>query len=99
MASINIPMQDLQTIRQILPVIGDYRVCAFGSRTKDTAKPFSDLDLVVISNEPLSLDKMAQIKEAFAESNLVYKVDVSDWASLSEDFRERILPDLVKIEF
>lgn len=99
MPSLNIPIQDLQTIRQILPVIGDYNVYAFGSRTKDTAKPFSDLDLVVMSDEPLSLAKMAQIKEAFAESDLVYKVDVSDWASLNEDFRERILPDLVEIEF
>lgn len=97
MHSLNIASQDLQIIRQILPKVG-YKVCAFGSRTKDTAKPFSDLDLVIINDGPLSLAKLGEIKEAFAESDLTYKVDVSDWASLSEEFRQRIEPDLVAIE-
>lgn len=98
MHSLTISAQDLQVIRQILPKIG-YKVCAFGSRTKDTAKPYSDLDLVIMSDEPISLAKLGEIKEAFAESDLTYKVDVSDWASLSEEFRQRIEPDLVKIGF
>lgn len=97
---LNISPQDFSIIQQVIKqTVPDYAVCVFGSRTKDTAKPFSDLDLVVMSDEPLSLAKIVELKEAFAESDLVYKVDVSDWASLSEDFRERILPDLVKIEF
>lgn len=63
------------------------KVRAFGSRVQGTAKPFSDLDLAVMGDVPLDFRTFADLKEAFAESNLPIRVDVVDWAATSEIFR------------
>ena len=71
-------------------------VYAFGSRaTGERIKKFSDLDLVVMTEQPLSLDRLANLKHAFSESNLPIQIDVVDWASLSESFRKIIEPQRV----
>jgi predicted nucleotidyltransferase len=62
-------------------------VRAFGSRVQGTAKPFSDLDLAVMGEIPLDFRTLAALKDAFAESNLPFRVDVVDWASTSEAFK------------
>ena len=65
-------------------------IWAFGSRVKGNAKPFSDLDLAIISDTPLPLALLAEVAEAFSESDLPWKVDLVDWATTSERFREVI---------
>lgn len=57
-----------------------------------TARPnhFSDLDLVLIGNEAISLDIRANLAEAFSESDLPWKVDLVDWHSISPEFRNII---------
>lgn len=62
-------------------------VRAFGSRTTGTAKPFSDLDLVIMGETPLDFRQLAALKDAFVESNLPFRVDVVDWATTSNEFR------------
>ncbi len=47
-----------------------YEVWAFGSRTKGTARPYSDLDLAIIADVPLPLDVTAALAEDFSESDL-----------------------------
>jgi hypothetical protein len=47
--------------------------------------------LVIVSEQPLSLSLLAEIAEAFSESDLPWKVDLIDWATTSEQFRQRIL--------
>lgn len=73
-------------------------VWAFGSRTKGTAKPYSDLDLAIISARPLSLGAMAALREDFVESALPWTVDLLDWASTSEAFREVVARDKVVVQ-
>jgi len=65
-------------------------VWAFGSRAAGTARCYSDLDLAVISDEPMSIDALATLKEAFADSDLPWTVDVVDWAAISDRFRRII---------
>lgn len=65
-------------------------VWAFGSRTKGTAKPHSDLDIAVLTQQPLSLQVQAALAEAFSESDLPWRVDVVDWATTQETFRDLI---------
>lgn len=65
-------------------------VWAFGSRVKGRIKKFSDLDLAVIGEEPLTFSTRAALTEEFAESDLPYKVDIVDWATTAESFRKRI---------
>ena len=82
-------------LREYVP---HYDVWAFGSRAKRTSKPFSDLDLAVMTTEPLALGLHAALVEQFSESDLPWKVDVVDWASTSEVFREMIKRDKVIVQ-
>lgn len=67
-----------------------YEVWAFGSRAKGMAKPYSDLDLVIVSPQPVPLATMADLRDAFDESDLTIKVDLVDWAATNDRFREII---------
>ena len=40
--------------------------------------------------EPLDLLRLADLKEAFIESDLPFKVDVLDWATVNDRFRQVI---------
>lgn len=70
--------------------VPQYEAWAFGSRTDNTARPYSDLDIVIVTSHALPLADLAALKEAFSESDLPWKVDVLDWATISEPFREII---------
>ena len=88
---IDLNPKHLKTIQSILAeYIPTYEVRAFGSRVKWIAKDYSDLDLAVVGNEPLSLRQRGQLADAFEESNLPIRVDVLDWQSISEGFRQVI---------
>lgn len=65
-------------------------VWAFGSRARFAAKPYSDLDLAIIDDKPVSLSALAVLDEELTESALPFKVDVVEWATISESFRNII---------
>jgi predicted nucleotidyltransferase len=91
--------EELKLVRHILGhCIPGATVQAFGSRTNDTAKPHSDLDLAVLTGQPLTFLQGAMLTEAFEESDLPFKVDVCDWATLSESFKLLIEPSFIEIE-
>ncbi len=90
---------DLGEVCRILAeCVPEYSVCAFGSRVTGKAKPYSDLDLVVLADQPLTLACMASIKDAFDESDLPIRVDVVDWAATGAAFREIIEQNYVVIQ-
>ena len=62
-------------------------VLAFGSRYKWTHEDASDLDLVLVGKEKLDFGIIWGMKEDFMESDIPYKVDVSDYYGVSEAFR------------
>ncbi|EER46064.1 hypothetical protein AM305_03053 [Actinobacillus minor NM305] len=88
MRALTITNEELAIVKQILQThIPNLEVWAFGSRVKGNAKPYSDLDLAVITKEPLSLQTHADLVDAFSESDLPWKVDIVDWALLTENFK------------
>lgn len=88
---IQLDPDDLAIVRQILKDnIPEYPVWAFGSRVRGTAKQYSDLDLAIISMKPLPLSVLADLNTAFDESDLIFKVDIVDWATTSDNFRRII---------
>lgn len=97
------PIIDLNPhyFQEVLRILNIYaprvEVRAFGSRVKWTAKPYSDLDLVLMTENALTLDEEAQLQEAFDESTLPFKVDIVDWASTSKVFQDIISKDSVRI--
>lgn len=91
MKLIDISPNDLTTVKNILDkYVPEYEIRAFGSRVTWTAKESSDLDLVVMTDKPLAIMRLADLKEAFSESDLPFKVDVVDWAATKEGFRKII---------
>jgi uncharacterized protein len=71
--------------------IPQYEVWAFGSRVHGQhLKKFSDLDLVIINDKSLSLDEIIDLKTAFDESDLPFRVDIVEWARLDENFKKII---------
>ena len=90
-AGLQISDSEWQQVSDILQrYLPQYEVWAFGSRVKGNAKPYSDLDLAIISDTPLPLALLAEVAEAFSESDLPWKVDLVDWATTSERFRQVI---------
>lgn len=68
--------------------VPQHAVWAFGSRVTGTTKKTADLDLAIISEQPLSLELQAALREDFDNSLLPFKVDIVDWATTSESFRQ-----------
>lgn len=89
--NIDLNPHDLAEVQRILKEYApQYEVWAFGSRVTWTAKAYSDLDLAIITDKPLSLGTLADLKNAFDESDLSIKVDLVDWATTGDAFREII---------
>ncbi|MDP2359480.1 MAG: nucleotidyltransferase domain-containing protein [bacterium] len=74
----------LAVLRQHAP---DREVRVFGSRARGDARRMSDLDLALMGDHPLPLAVLADLREAFAESDLSFRVDLLDWARTSDHFR------------
>lgn len=71
----------------------DARVWVFGSRITGRAWRYSDLDLAIDAGRPLTLDETADLRDAFDESDLPYRVDIVDWCAISDAFRRVIAAD------
>ncbi len=78
--------------------VPDKNVWAFRSRAKHKAKAFSDLDLAILGQHPLPSDVSAALVDDFAQSDLPWRVDVVDWATTSESFRQIIERDKVVVK-
>lgn len=78
----------------IIDILNKYvpncEVRAYGSRYKGDSKEYSDLDLAIVGKEKLDRKLLMDLREAFEESNLPFRVDVLDWNGISEEFRNVI---------
>ena len=84
---------DEKIVRDIISRFApDCEVYAFGSRVSGAYKETSDLDLAfALSNgATLSIGQLGDIKEAFSESDLIFRVDVIDYNGARQYFREII---------
>jgi type I restriction enzyme S subunit len=88
---LDIKPADVHAVQAILQrYIPAREVWAFGSRVTGNVKPFSDLDLAIIGNDPVPAPILADLKDAFSESDLPFKVDIVDWAETKDNFRKII---------
>jgi type I restriction enzyme S subunit len=70
--------------------VPDAEIIVFGSRIPGTAKPWSDLDLAIKAKSPLDWKLLAEIKKAFQESELPFRVDILVWNDISPAFRKAV---------
>jgi type I restriction enzyme S subunit len=83
-------------LRRLLPP--QARAYVFGSRVHGDARRYSDLDLALEWIRPLGLDRLGAIAEALSESDIPYKIDIVDLATVDPSFRSRIAEDWVPFE-
>lgn len=86
---IHLDIKHLTVVHDILRCwVPDCEVWAFGSRVhKRGLRPFSDLDLVLMTEKPLDNSRCERVREAFVESDLPFRVDVVDWSLLDDSFK------------
>ena len=83
----------LVLIRQIFAAhLPEAEVIAYGSRVTGTAHEGSDLDLAARNrqNPLVPVRNLAEVRDAFSESNLPILVDIQDWSRIPDSFREEI---------
>jgi len=97
MFSTHIPIDveaiEWEIIKNILSqIIPERQVWAFGSRVNRNRnkKKFSDLDIVVLGEESLALEKEADLHNAFINSDLPFKIDIVIWSRTSDQFKSII---------
>jgi len=83
-----------EILRQHVP---DRPVWVIGSRASGSAIKTSDLDLAIGGDEPLSLDVLGKLREAFSDSDLPFFVDLVDLAATDEGFRARIMREALPL--
>ena len=81
-------------LKQYLP---DTEVWAYGSRVQFTSKPHSDLDLIAFAT-PRQRAAVYDMKEAFEESNLPFRVDIFVWDEVPVQFHKNIERDRVVLQ-
>ncbi|MGV4878169.1 nucleotidyltransferase family protein [Acetobacter indonesiensis] len=92
------PEEQAIVLRILNEIVPNREVRAFGSRVTGKAKPFSDLDLAIMGDEPLSLETRARLEEVFSESDLPWKVDVLDWSLTEKNFQRLILNSTILLK-
>ena len=79
--------------KEVLTLLNKYipntDVWAYGSRVKFTSRPASDLDMVAFSTPEQKMD-IYNLKEAFEESDLPFRVDLFVWDEIPEQFKNNI---------
>ena len=90
----------LEKIQRILKVhFSGLEVDAYGSRvTGVELTPDSALDIVVLSPKPISFEEMVSVEKAFADSGLPFRVDIVDWAKLTENMQKNIKKEHIVIQ-
>ena len=75
----------------------DYELLLFGSRAKDRARQFSDIDIAIDSKGPITLTQLLHISGELDDSNLPYKVDIVDLSKVTGSFRDNIIKEGIKL--
>lgn len=69
------------------------RVYLYGSEAKGNTRRYSDIDIGLLSAEPLPLHFMNDLKEKIDNSTIPYHVDVVDLTQVDELFRQKVLSE------
>ena len=89
-AAIDITTEERQTVLALLQRhLPGTAAWVYGSRVKWTSRPQSDLDLVVFAT-PEQRPQVGDLREAFEESNLPFRVDLFVWDDVPKPFRKQI---------
>ena len=90
LSGLDIEEKDLFYIKSILnKFLPNVKCWAYGSRVTGKSKQYSDLDLVLFIDKNQE-NKIIELKEIFDESNLPFRVDILNWNSIPDSFKDSI---------
>lgn len=85
---------EAEYIKIIIDIIRKYEINSeirlIGSRAQGTARKNSDIDIVIMTDSPLSINMMGNLRDDFSLSDIPYKVDLVDWSRSEKHFQEII---------
>lgn len=101
MPKLDLKPEDLLQVKIILKQwVPNMEIWAYGSRVNGHCHDASDLDLVVHNpgcpHQPI--EHLAQLKQAFKDSDLPMIVDLMDWAYLPDSYRLEIKKQYVIVQ-
>lgn len=95
--SVQLSDAELALVRELLQnFLPGVAVWAFGSRARNTARRTSDLDLVVFAS-PAQRAAVADLHEAFEQSDLTFTVDLHIWSQVPGHFQSEIQARYVEL--
>lgn len=80
----------------ISSMIHNYKLYVFGSRAKNRARKYSDIDLAIDSQE-LTPQIKTKLEFTFENSTLPYEVDIINLNDIDNKFKDLIQKDLIEI--
>jgi type I restriction enzyme S subunit len=93
--AIDITAGQRDTVRSLLARhLPNTEAWVYGSRVRWTSRPESDLDIAVFATPNQARD-VSDLREAFEDSNLPFRVDLFVWDEVPESFRQEIERDHV----
>ena len=93
---INLDKKQINLLKKIIDEhIPNKTIWAYGSRVNGKAGKRSDLDLAVFNCTP---EQIVDFKYALEESSLIISVDVMDWNSIPDSFKENIKKQYVVLQ-
>ena len=69
----------------------DREVWAYGSRVAGRSWQYSDLDLVVMGNQPINATVMEDVQDELSETLVPYIIDFKDWNLIPEHWQDEIM--------
>lgn len=75
----------------------NYKLYIFGSRVKNKAKQYSDIDIAIDSAELTDKIK-SKLEFLFEDSTIPYEIDIVDLNNITQSFKNLIEDDLVEIK-
>jgi predicted nucleotidyltransferase len=73
----------------------DVKVILFGSRARGDNHPAADVDIGIIPSGELDNTKIALLNEKIEDLNIPYKVEVVNFAQVSESFKKEALKQVI----
>jgi len=75
----------------------EYGAFVYGSRADGTAQKWSDIDIGIGGKERVPGSLIETVREELEESDIPYKVEVVDFAKVSDKFRGFALKEVVEL--
>ena len=95
---VNVTIEQQEIISTLLEQhVPKVEVWAYGSRVKGTARPNSDLDVVVFTAAEQWL-AVSNLREAFDNSDLPFRVDLFVWDEVPQQFHKNMKANHVVLQ-